>query len=167
MGRNPKGRKHTHDLSGQAEPSLIGISATNEWREFVRETSTAKFYAIGFCVLCGGITFVGLVASIVFGSQKNFRLANLNTSEWRLFCVLQANAVGERTQALSGKMISNPEAGWSRRLLEILVRFFTFEDALNISFAMQNPNNVDNLFVHQVINSDGFKSNNRPRAQIL
>jgi hypothetical protein len=75
--------------------------------------------------------------------------------------------VGERTQALSGKMISNPEAGWSRRLLEILVRFLIFEDALNISFAMQNPNNVDNLFVHQVINSDGFKSNNRPRAQIL
>jgi hypothetical protein len=32
---------------------------------------------------------------------------------------------------------------------------------------MQNPNNVKNFFVHQVINSDGFKPTNWPRAQIL
>jgi hypothetical protein len=63
-------------------------------------------------------------------------------------------------------MISNPEDGWSRGLLEILVCFLIFEDALNISFAMQDPNNVDKLFVHHVINSDGFKSDNRPRAQV-
>jgi hypothetical protein len=41
------------------------------------------------------------------------------------------------------------------------------KDALNVSFAVQNANNVDGVFVHQEINSDSLKSNNRPRAQIL
>jgi len=51
--------------------------------------------------------------------------------------------------------------------LEILARCLIFKDALNISFAVQNPDNLENLFVRDVINSDHFKSNNRPRAQIL
>jgi hypothetical protein len=101
MGRNPKKRKHARDLGRQAEPSLNGLSATNEWREFVRETSTAKFYAIGFCVLCGGITFVGLVASIVFGSQKNFRLGNLILASggYSVFCKLKRWVSGRRPSA--------------------------------------------------------------------
>jgi hypothetical protein len=37
-----------------------------------------------------------------------------------------------------------------------------FEDAFNISFAVQNPNDVDDVFVQQVINPDGFKSSHRP-----
>ncbi len=64
-------------------------------------------------------------------------------------------------------MISDPEASWSRRLLGILVRFLILEDTFNISFAMQNPNNVDSVIVCYVINSNRFKSNNRPRAKIL
>ena len=49
---------------------------------------------------------------------------------------------------------------------EISARCLIFKDAFNIAFAMQNPNHMENLFVHQIINSDRFKSNNRPRAQI-
>ena len=43
----------------------------------------------------------------------------------------------------------------------------TIEDSFNISFAVQNPNDVDDVFVQQVINPDGFKSSNRPLAEIL
>jgi len=91
MGRNAKSWKHAHGLDLQAKPSLTGLSATNEWREFVKETSTGKFYAIGFCLLCGGLTLVGLVASIVFGSQKNFRLGNLILAGggYSVFCKLK------------------------------------------------------------------------------
>lgn len=32
----------------------------------------------------------------------------------------------------------------------------TFEDALNIALAVQNPNDVDGVFSHEVVNPDGF-----------
>jgi hypothetical protein len=98
MGRNAKRRKHTHDLGRPADANLIGLSARNEWREFVRETSTAKFYAMGFCVLCGGITFAGLVASVVFGSQRDFRLENLvlASGSYSVFCKLKRWVSGRR-----------------------------------------------------------------------
>jgi hypothetical protein len=44
---------------------------------------------------------------------------------------------------------------------------FTFKDAFNISFAVQNPKDVDGVFIKKIINPNGFKSRNRPRAQIL
>jgi hypothetical protein len=31
---------------------------------------------------------------------------------------------------------------------------------------MENPNNMDDVLAYKVINADGFKSSNRPRAQI-
>jgi|SRR5271170_5466620 len=98
MGSKIKRREHYHDLGRQAKPSLIGLSTTNEWREFVRETSTVKFYAIGFCVLCGGVTFVGLVASIIFGSQENFRFGNLVLAGggYSVYCKLKRWVSGRR-----------------------------------------------------------------------
>ncbi len=50
---------------------------------------------------------------------------------------------------------------------EISVHSLILKDAFNISFAMQNPNHMDSLVVRQIVNSDRFKSNNWPRAQIL
>jgi hypothetical protein len=45
--------------------------------------------------------------------------------------------------------------------------FLTFKDAFNISLAAQNPKDVDGVFLKKIINPNGFKSRNRPRAQIL
>jgi len=36
------------------------------------------------------------------------------------------------------------------------------KDASHISFAMQNANDVDDVFVHQVIDPYSLKSSNRP-----
>ena len=41
------------------------------------------------------------------------------------------------------------------------------KDASHISFAVQNANDVNDVFVQQVIDSDGFKSSNRPGAGVL
>jgi hypothetical protein len=41
------------------------------------------------------------------------------------------------------------------------------KDAFHISLAVQNPNDVNDVFVQQVIDSDGFKSSNRPGAEVL
>jgi hypothetical protein len=92
-------------LNCQSRPGSLGPSGTNEWREFVKETSTAKFYAIGFCVLSVG-TVVGFVTSLVFGSEE-FRIKELGASEWRIFGALQAEAMVDRTQAVADKMISS------------------------------------------------------------
>jgi hypothetical protein len=42
-----------------------------------------------------------------------------------------------------------------------------FKDAFDISFSVQDPNDVDVVFMQKVIDPNGFKSRNRPRAQIL
>jgi hypothetical protein len=40
-------------------------------------------------------------------------------------------------------------------------------NAFNISFAVQNPKDIDGVFIKKIINPNGFKPRNRPRAQIL
>jgi len=42
----------------------------------------------------------------------------------------------------------------------------TFKDALNISFAVQNPKYVDGVFPEKIINPNSFKSSDRPGAKI-
>ena len=42
-----------------------------------------------------------------------------------------------------------------------------FKDAFDISFSVQDPDDVDVVFMQKVIDPNGFKSRNRPRAQIL
>ncbi len=37
-----------------------------------------------------------------------------------------------------------------------------FEDVFKVSLAVQDSNNSDRVIVHEVINSDGFKTRNRP-----
>lgn len=76
MGKNTRRCVHTGKLGRRSVQGLVGPPTRNEWREFVRETSTAKFYAIGFCVLCIGITS-GIVTSLVLGSSEGLRLGNL------------------------------------------------------------------------------------------
>ena len=41
----------------------------------------------------------------------------------------------------------------------------TLKKAFNIALAVQNPNDVEGVFVQKVINPDGLKSRNRPRAK--
>ena len=45
--------------------------------------------------------------------------------------------------------------------------FFALKDAFNISLAVQNPNDSNCILVDKVVNPDGLKSHDRPRAQIL
>jgi hypothetical protein len=44
---------------------------------------------------------------------------------------------------------------------------FAFKDAFNISLAMQNPNDAEGVFIHNVVNPDGLKSRNRPGVEIF
>jgi len=97
MGTNVKGRKHPRKLSWQPSRDLVGLYAGNEWREFVRETSAAKFYAIGFCVLCFGVA-LGIVTSLILGDQRNLRLANLvlPSGGFSVICKLKRWIMGRR-----------------------------------------------------------------------
>ena len=76
MGKTLIGRKLPDKSRKQPRIDLAREYATNEWREFVRETSAAKFYAIGFCVLCFGLALAFLM-SFSFGDQRNWRLGNV------------------------------------------------------------------------------------------
>ena len=77
MGRKAIKRKRARKFSHLSTQGLISPPGRNQWRQFVKETSTAKFYAIGFCVLSAGIGVVGFMTSLVFGSQKSLGLGNL------------------------------------------------------------------------------------------
>jgi hypothetical protein len=98
MGRNTKTRKRFPKSSCQPGQTLIGLSARNELRQFVKETSTAKLYAIGFCLLSAGITFVGFVTSLFLGSQKSFGLGNLVLAGggYSVLCKLKRWVIGRR-----------------------------------------------------------------------
>jgi hypothetical protein len=43
------------------------------------------------------------------------------------------------------------------------VSSLAFKDAFNISFAVQNPKDVDGVFIKKIINPNGFKSRNHER----
>jgi hypothetical protein len=98
MGRNVKSPKGSGKLTRQSSRGLIERSARNEWREFVRETPTGKFYAIGVCAVCLGTTLPGLVV-LVFGSQRNSRLGNLllATGGYSVLSKLKRWMMGRRT----------------------------------------------------------------------
>ena len=76
MGRNVKSPKGAGKLSRHSKQSSIGQSARKEWRQFINETPTAKFYALGFCMLSGGIAF-GILSSSALCGQKHLQLGNL------------------------------------------------------------------------------------------
>ena len=44
---------------------------------------------------------------------------------------------------------------------------FTLKDPLDVSFAVQDTNNVHCIFLEGVIKPNGFKSSDRPSAKIL
>jgi hypothetical protein len=75
VGKRLIGRKLPDKWSKQQRSDLANRYARNEWREFVRETSAAKFYAIGFCVLSFGLA-LAFLTSFIFGDQRNWRFGN-------------------------------------------------------------------------------------------
>ena len=99
MGRNIVPRQRERKLGNRSRTNLLGPAGRNEWREFVKETSTAKFCAIGFCLLSAGITLVGFVTSLVLGSQKNLGLGNLlaATGGYSVYCKLRRWLTGRRS----------------------------------------------------------------------
>jgi hypothetical protein len=46
-------------------------------------------------------------------------------------------------------------------------RSFAFEDGPDISFSVEDAKNVYAVLLQNVINANGFKSSDRPRAEIL
>lgn len=42
-----------------------------------------------------------------------------------------------------------------------------FEDAFNVPLAVENPNDAEGVSPRKVIDTDGLKSHDRPRTQIL
>lgn len=76
MAKNAKRQVFAGKLSRRSARRLTGPPPRNEGREFVKETPTAKFYAIGFCVLCVDVT-CELMASLLLGSREGSQLANL------------------------------------------------------------------------------------------
>jgi len=49
----------------------------------------------------------------------------------------------------------------------VLWRHLVFEDALDIPLPVQNPNNVNTVAVHEIINADCLEPRNRPAPQVV
>jgi hypothetical protein len=97
MGRNVRTRKAARKLGRHPKQSSIGQSARKEWRQFISETPTAKFYALGFCILSGGIA-LGILSSSAISGQRDLRLGNLMlvSGGYAVLCKLKRLFMGRR-----------------------------------------------------------------------